>query len=149
MLQRLAALIERDKERLARIDVEEVGKPIRFARADIGGAAALTSYAASLTMQLHGEAYTNLGEKKTGLVVREPVGVVGMIVPWNFPALIFSQKVPFALAAGCPYIVKPSELTSGTALEIAKLAAEAGVPAGVLNVVTGHGDPVSALSVLG
>jgi acyl-CoA reductase-like NAD-dependent aldehyde dehydrogenase len=79
---------------------------------------------------------------QTGLVLREPVGVVGLIIPWNFPAFVFCHKVPFALAAGCTAVVKPSEFTSGTTLEMARLAAEAGVPPGVLNVVTGYGDPV-------
>jgi acyl-CoA reductase-like NAD-dependent aldehyde dehydrogenase len=72
------------------------------------------------------------------------VGVVGCIIPWNFPAFVFCHKVPFALAAGCTVVVKPSEFTSGTALEIAKLSLEAGIPAGVVNVVTGYGDPVGA-----
>jgi betaine-aldehyde dehydrogenase len=142
ILRRWADLIEANSERLARIEVDEVGKPFRMARGDLTGAAALTHYAASLAMQVHGETYGNLGPDKMGWIHREPVGVVGMIIPWNFPALIFAQKVPFALASGCVAIVKPSEFTSGTALELAKLAEAAGVPQGVLSVVTGYGDPV-------
>ncbi|WP_233858458.1 aldehyde dehydrogenase family protein [Paraburkholderia sp. HD33-4] len=138
-----ADLIEADKERLARIDAEEVGKPIRFARGDLEGVVTLTRYAASLALQIHGETFTDAGPSKMGLVLREPVGVAGLIVPWNFPALIFSQKVPFALAAGCTVVVKPSEFTSGSALELVRLAEKAGIPAGVINVVTGYGNPVA------
>jgi len=129
-------------EQLARIDAEEVGKPIRLARGDIDGAIAQFEYAAALAHESHGDTYSNLGGDYLGVVVREPVGVAGLIVPWNFPALIYAQKVPYALAAGCSVVVKPSEFTSGSALEISRLATEAGLPAGVLNVVTGYGSPV-------
>lgn len=142
ILRRWADLIAEDKERLARIEVDEVGKPIRMARGDLDGVIDLFQFAASLAMQVHGETYTNLGPDKTAWVHREPVGVVGMIIPWNFPAIIYAQKVPYALAAGCTVVVKPSEFTSGTALELTRLAREAGVPDGVISVVTGFGDPV-------
>jgi len=72
---------------------------------------------------------------------REPVGVVGAIVPWNFPLLLATWKIGPALTTGCTMVLKPSEMTSGTALKLAELAAEAGLPPGVLNVVTGYGDP--------
>ncbi len=142
VLRRWAELIEADKERLARIEVDEVGKPIRMARGDLDAVVDLFQYAAALAIQAHGEAHSNLGGGKTAWVYREPVGVVGMIIPWNFPAVIFAQKVPYALAAGCTVVVKPSEFTSGSALELARLGAEAGVPDGVLSVVTGYGNPV-------
>src|SRR6202030_3848559 len=77
-----------------------------------------------------------------GVVVREPIGVVGMITPWNFPLLIVSQKLPFALAAGCTCVIKPSELTPGTTLRLGPLLAEAGIPDGVVNILSGYGDPV-------
>ena len=99
----------------------------------------MTRFAAALTMNVHGDAFTNLGNDRLGLVTREPVGVVGMIVPWNFPLVCLFQKLPFALAAGCTTVIKPSEMTSSTAMEIASLAAEVGVPAGAINVVTGKG----------
>jgi betaine-aldehyde dehydrogenase len=76
------------------------------------------------------------------MTLRDPIGVVGMITPWNFPMLIISQKLPFALAAGCTSVIKPSELTSATTLLLADLVSAAGVPDGVVNVVTGHGEPV-------
>ncbi|CAN7789080.1 aldehyde dehydrogenase family protein [Caballeronia sp. LjRoot34] len=134
--------IAENRERLARIEVEEVGKPLKYARADIDTVCALVDYAAGLGMQSHGLAYSSIGANRTGIVLREPVGVVGVVIPWNFPAETFAKKVPFALAAGCTCVIKPSEFTSGTALELAKLAAEAGIPPGVVNVVTGYGNVV-------
>ena len=77
---------------------------------------------------MHGEVYGNLGENYNGTVVREPIGAVGMIIPWNFSTLILAQKLPFALAAGCTAVVKPSEFTSGPALEIGRMAQEVGIP---------------------
>ncbi len=142
VLRSLASLIRRDQEILARIDAEESGKPIRLARGDVATGIALTEYAAALAVTSHGQVHTNLGQDFTGLVTREPCGVVAMITPWNFPLLLLMQKLPFALAAGCTTVCKPSELTSGSTLEIAKLAAEAGLPGGVFNVVTGPGSTV-------
>jgi len=138
-LRAFADLMLAHLERLARIESEEVGKPIRYARKDIEGGAKVVHYAAGLAADLHGIAYPGLKPGQTGLVMREPAGVVGAIIPWNFPAFVFCHKVPFALAAGCTVVVKPSEFTSGTALELAKLATEAGIPPGVVNVVTGYG----------
>lgn len=137
-----AAAIRERAEQLARIDAEEVGKPIRLARGDLDVAAGHFEYAAGLAQELRGDAYANMGERYLGLVLREPVGVAGLIMPWNFPALTFGQKVPYALAAGCTVVAKPSEFTSGSSLEITRLAAEVGVPPGALNVVTGFGSPV-------
>ena len=146
LLHRVADLIDANAALLVRLDSEEGGKPIRLTQGDIAGAAMLTRYAAGLATQMHGSTYTNHGADFTGLVLREPAGVVGMITPWNFPALILCQKLPFALAAGCTVVVKPSELTTGTAIEIARLYAEAGLPDGVLNVVTGDGRAGQALA---
>ena len=142
ILLAIAGAMRTEAERLARIDAEEVGKPIKLARAEIGAAADLFEFAGSLAHTEHGDAVTNLGPNHTAMVLREPVGVAALIAPWNFPALIYSQKVPFALGAGCTMVVKPSEFTSGTAIEIARLATEAGLPPGVLNVVTGYGNTV-------
>ena len=142
VLSRWARLVAQNLEELAQIEVVEAGKTIRVARGDLSGTVELIDYAAALCLVQHGESYTNLGGELNAMVVREPIGVVGAIVPWNFPTIIFAQKVPFALAAGCSVVVKPSEFTSGTAVRLAELATQAGLPDGVLNVVTGYGDPV-------
>jgi acyl-CoA reductase-like NAD-dependent aldehyde dehydrogenase len=142
VLLRLAELMRRDAEGLARIEAEEVGKPIRLARGDVQSSIGLVEYAAALAMTMHGEVHSHLGEDFTGLVVREPCGVIGMITPWNFPLLQLVQKLPFALGAGCTAVCKPSELTSGTTVEMARLVVEAGAPQGVFNVVTGQGSVV-------
>ena len=146
VLNRVADLIDANADLLARLDAEEAGKPLRLARGDIIGAATLTRYAASLAVQMHGTTHTDHGADFTGLVLRDPAGVAGLITPWNFPALILCQKLPFALAAGCTVVVKPSELTSSSTLEIARLYARAGLPDGVLNVVTGDGRAGQALA---
>jgi acyl-CoA reductase-like NAD-dependent aldehyde dehydrogenase len=139
-----AGLIEQHDERLAVIEAEEVGKPIKYARGEVGHAIALIRYAAALAWQIKGDVFSDLGPGALGLVTREPRGVIGMIVPWNFPLVTLMQKLPFALASGNTAVIKPSEFTSGTALEAARLAAEAGIPDGVINIVTGEGATVGA-----
>jgi betaine-aldehyde dehydrogenase len=144
VLLKTADLIDRDRELLATLDALESGKPIAQARSEIEGAADLWRYAAALARGLHGESYSTLGPDRLGFVLREPIGVVSMITPWNFPLLIVSQKLPFALAAGCAAVVKPSEMTSSSTLHLAHLLDEAGLPAGICNVVTGYGPEVGA-----
>jgi betaine-aldehyde dehydrogenase len=143
-LLKAAELIRQQKEELALIETLESGKPISQARDEMDWAAGLWDYAATLCRHIHGDTYNALGASMLGLVIREPIGVVGMITPWNFPLLIVSQKLPFALAAGCTCVIKPSELTSGTTLRLGKLLAEAGIPDGVVNIVSGYGDPVGS-----
>ncbi len=142
VLLRLAALVGERREQLARVDADEVGKPLRLARGDVDATVAHIEYAAALAHELRGDTYTNLGPAYVGLVQREPAGVAGLITPWNFPVLSYGEKVAYALAAGCTIVLKPSELTSGSALEVTALAEEAGVPAGAINVVTGRGATV-------
>ncbi len=144
VLLKTADLIDRDRETLALLDTLESGKPIAQARSEIEGAADIWRYAAALARDLHGESYASLGADRLGFVLREPIGVVSIITPWNFPLLIVSQKLPFALAAGCACVVKPSEMTSASTLHLARLLAEAGLPDGVCNVVTGYGPEVGA-----
>lgn len=141
-ISRWLDLIARNTEKLARIEAEEVGKPIRFGRGETEWAIELGRYAAALAYQIPGDLVSNIGDANLGLVTREPRGVIGMITPWNFPLVTLFQKLPFALAAGCTAVIKPSELTSGTTLEIAALAKEAGIPDGVINVVSGSGRTV-------
>lgn len=144
LLLDVAGLVECHAEILALLDVLEGGKPIAQARAEIAAAADIWRYAAALARDLHGESYATLGPAKLGVVVREPIGVVSIITPWNFPFLIVSQKLPFALAAGCTTVVKPSELTSASTLHLGALLLEAGLPAGAVNVLAGTGADVGA-----
>ncbi|WP_299131892.1 aldehyde dehydrogenase family protein [uncultured Amaricoccus sp.] len=145
LLLRVADLIDRERERIARIETLEAGKPIAQARAEIEGAADLWRYAAALARTVAGDSHNSLGPDMLGLVLKEPIGVVSIICPWNFPFLIASQKLPFALAAGCAAVVKPSEMTPSTTVILGELLVEAGLPAGVVNIVLGYGQPVGAI----
>ena len=142
LLNRVADAIRRERDELAEIEVLESGKPISQARDEMDGCAGLWEYAATLARHIYGDTYNNLGKDMIGMILREPIGVVSMITPWNFPLLIISQKLPFALAAGCTAVVKPSELTPGTTLRLGKILEAAGLPKGVVNIVTGYGVPV-------
>ena len=144
ILHKLADLIEAKLDVFAALDTLEAGKPISQARGEMAGAVDIWRYAAGLARDLHGETYSTLGANKLGLVVREPIGVVSIITPWNFPFLIVSQKLPFALAAGCTAVVKPSEMTSGSTLLLGQLLAEAGIPEGVVNILSGYGPQIGA-----
>lgn len=144
ILLRAADLIERRGDELALLDTIESGKPITQARGEVTGALDIWRYAAALARDLHGESYNTLGEGTLGVVLREPIGVVSIITPWNFPFLIVSQKLPFALAAGCTCVVKPSEMTSASTLVLGELLMEAGIPAGVVNVIVGTGAQAGA-----
>lgn len=145
ILLKAAELIASRTDELAYLDAIEAGKPISQVRGEIGGAVDIWRYAAALARDLHGESYNTLGDGTLGVVLREAIGVVSMITPWNFPFLIVSQKLPFALAAGCSCVVKPSELTSGSTLVLGEILIEAGVPAGVVNIITGTGAEAGAL----
>ncbi|MFZ5708660.1 MAG: aldehyde dehydrogenase family protein [Pseudomonadota bacterium] len=144
LLLRMADLIDRDRARIALLETLESGKPVSQAMGETEGAADLWRYAAALARTLHGDSHNSLGSDMLGLVLKEPVGVVALITPWNFPFLILSQKLPFALAAGCTCVVKPSELTPSTTALMGELLIEAGLPAGAVNIVLGHGQPVGA-----
>lgn len=139
VLLRTAELIRQHSEALALCETLETGKPISQSRGEVLGAADIWEYAAGQARALHGDAFNNLGDSLLGLVTREPVGVVGLITPWNFPFFILAERLPFILASGCTVVAKPSELTSGTTLMLAELMQEAGLPQGVLNVLTGSG----------
>ena len=142
VLTAAAGLMREEADQLARIEADETGKPLTLADGDVAASIELFEYAAALAATAHGEAHTELGSDCTALVVREPAGVVAMITPWNFPLLQIAQKLPFALASGCTAVIKPSEFTSGTTLELARIVTTAGVPAGAVNVVTGEGAAV-------
>jgi acyl-CoA reductase-like NAD-dependent aldehyde dehydrogenase len=144
ILLKAADMISARADELAHLDAIEAGKPITQVRGEIAGAVDIWRYAAALARDLHGESYNTLGDGAMGVVLREAIGVVSIITPWNFPFLIVSQKLPFALAAGCTAVVKPSELSSGSTLVLGEILLEAGVPAGVVNILVGTGADVGA-----
>ncbi|MBX5437743.1 MAG: aldehyde dehydrogenase family protein [Alicyclobacillaceae bacterium] len=141
LLLRLADLMERDADRLTRLETLNNGKPLREAELDVADAVRCFRYYAGVCMQPHGQVLTVPGPTET-YTVREPVGVCGQIIPWNFPLLMAAWKLAPALAAGNTCVLKPSELTPVTALRLAQLMDEAGFPAGVVNIVLGPGDTV-------
>lgn len=144
-LLKIADLIEKNVEPMALLETLESGKPISQSRGEVEGSADLWRYAASLARTLHGDSHNTLGSDMLGVILKEPIGVVSVITPWNFPFWILSQKLPFALAAGCTCVVKPSEMTPSTTVMLGDLLAEAGLPEGVVNIVLGYGQPVGAL----
>lgn len=138
-LRKVAELIEENLEALAQIESLEGGKPIAQARGEMKSTAEIWYYAATLAQHSYGDSHNALGDDYLGVILKEPIGVVGMITPWNFPLLIISQKLPFALAVGCTAVVKPSNLTSGTTLMLGQYIQKAGIPNGVVNILTGGG----------
>jgi acyl-CoA reductase-like NAD-dependent aldehyde dehydrogenase len=137
MLRRLAQLVEENGEELARIESDNVGKPIAGARAEVGMVAEVFYFYAGAVDKHHGETIPVAGG--VDMTFREPLGVVGLIVPWNFPLNIASWKLGPALACGNTVVLKPAELTPLSALRLAELALEAEIPEGVVNVLVGKG----------
>jgi betaine-aldehyde dehydrogenase len=137
MLRRLASLVEEHGEELALLETRNVGKPISDSRGEMGMVAEVFNFYAGAVDKHYGETIPVAGG--VDLTFREPLGVVGLIVPWNFPLNIASWKLGPALACGNTVVLKPAELTPLTALRLAELALEAGIPEGVVNVVVGPG----------
>jgi len=146
VLRGVAAQIEAEADSLALRETLESGKPISQAREEMSGAAGIWYYAATLAQHAYGDAHNGLGPEHVAMVVREPIGVVGIITPWNFPLLIASQKIPFALAAGCSVVIKASDFTPATTTRLVQLLHECGLPDGVANIVHGAGDVGSYLA---
>lgn len=144
LLRRVAALLERDLETLARIETLNTGKTLTESRADMAQIAAVFHYYAALIATQTGDV-NPVEASALSLTLLEPVGVVAQITPWNYPLLQASWKMAPALAAGCTLVAKPSELTPLTTLKIAALLQEAGLPEGVVNVVLGTGAEVGAV----
>ncbi|MGO8072603.1 aldehyde dehydrogenase family protein [Rhizobium leguminosarum] len=141
-LRAIADGIRARQAEIARLEVLDNGKPFPEADWDVADAAGCFDFYAGLAEQLDNnpeEAIALPNARFTSKAVREPIGVAGAIIPWNYPLLMAAWKVAPALAAGCTVVLKPAELTSLTALELAAVADEAGLPAGVLNIVTGAG----------
>ena len=140
MLRGLGALVEEQAEELALLETRNVGKPISDSRGEVGMVAEVFHFYAGAVDKHHGETIPVAGG--VDMTFREPLGVVGLIVPWNFPIAISSWKLGPALAGGNTVVLKPAELTPLTALRLAELALEAGIPDGVVNVVAGPGSVV-------
>ncbi|HEY3539842.1 MAG TPA: aldehyde dehydrogenase family protein [Trinickia sp.] len=147
ILRKIAAGIRERLDELAQIEVRDNGKPLPEALWDLGDAAGCFEFYAGLaeTLDANAEKPVALADGRFSSIARkEPIGVAGAIIPWNFPMLMAAWKVAPALAAGCTMVLKPSELTPLTALELAGIASKAGLPRGVLNVVTGLGQDAGA-----
>jgi betaine-aldehyde dehydrogenase len=142
LLRRLATLVEEHAEELARIESGNVGKPIAGARGEVGMVAQVFHYYAGAVDKPSGQTIPVAGGE--AFTFREPLGVVGLIVPWNFPLNIASWKLGPALACGNTVVLKPAELTPLSALRLAELVLDAGIPEGVVNVVVGKGSVVGA-----
>jgi betaine-aldehyde dehydrogenase len=140
LLRRFASAVEADAEKLAQLEARNVGKPISDARGEVGMVVDVFNYYAGAPERLLGNTIPVAGG--VDMTFREPLGVVALIVPWNFPIAITSWKLGPALAAGNTVVLKPAGLTPLTALELERLALEAGIPQGVLNVVVGAGRTV-------
>jgi acyl-CoA reductase-like NAD-dependent aldehyde dehydrogenase len=136
-LYALADALSGAQEELARLEARNAGKPIGDARGEMGMVVATFRYYAGAVERPHGDTIPVAGGQ--AFTVREPLGVVGLIVPWNFPLVIAAWKLGPALAAGNTVVLKPAELTPLTALRFAEIATEAGIPDGVVNVVVGPG----------
>ncbi|MBI2777350.1 MAG: aldehyde dehydrogenase [Chloroflexi bacterium] len=142
-LAKFAAIIKDRSEELAQLECRNTGKPITSARGEVIGASLVFDYYAGAANKVFGQTIP-VSKPGLDLTLREPIGVVGLIVPWNFPLLMASWKLGPALAAGNTCILKPASLSPMTALRIGELALEAGFPPGVINVVTGPGGSAGA-----
>jgi len=137
VLHRWVALIEENREDIARLMTLEGGKPLAEARGEVGYAASFLTWFAEEARRVDGAILQPVNASQRYVVTKQPVGVCAAITPWNFPAAMITRKVAPALASGCAIIVKPAEQTPLTALALAKLGEEAGLPAGALQVLTG------------
>jgi succinate-semialdehyde dehydrogenase/glutarate-semialdehyde dehydrogenase len=144
ILARWQALVLAHQEDLARIMTLEQGKPLAEARGETAYAASYLRWFAEEARRVYGETIPAPWSGRRILVQREPVGPVGIITPWNFPSAMIARKAAPALAVGCPALVKPASQTPYSALAIADLALEAGVPAGILQVITGSSRAIGA-----
>ena len=129
-------LLMANADDLARLMTAEQGKPLAEAKGEVSYGASFVEWFAEEAKRVNGETLPTYDNNKRILVIRQPIGVCAAITPWNFPLAMITRKVAPALAAGCPVVIKPAELTPLTALAAAELAVRAGIPAGVINVIT-------------
>jgi betaine-aldehyde dehydrogenase len=146
ILFKVAEGIRARAQELAETDARNMGKPIVEAEFDVADAAHCFEYYGGLATKIHGETL-NVPDNALSIVVREPVGVVGQIIPWNYPLLMAAWKLGPALAAGCTSVLKPAEQTPLSALVLAEILAAAGLPDGVVNIITGDGPTAGAALV--
>ena len=147
IMREAARLMHERKEHLARVMTLEQGKPLAESRGEIVYAASFIEWFAEEARRVYGQTVPASFPDKRILVIKRPVGVTAAITPWNFPAAMITRKLGPALAAGCTMVIKPSELTPLSALEMAKVFEEAGLPAGVLSIVAGL-DPAAITSAI-
>ncbi|MGA1056372.1 MAG: NAD-dependent succinate-semialdehyde dehydrogenase [Phycisphaerales bacterium] len=141
-LRQLAGLLRRDRERLARTMTAEQGKPIAEARGEVEYSASFFDVAADLAPHAGGEIVPAVDPARRILALPEPLGVAAIVTPWNFPLAMIARKMAPALAAGCSVVIKPDERTPLSAIELARLAEEAELPTGTVNLVTGEPAPI-------
>jgi succinate-semialdehyde dehydrogenase/glutarate-semialdehyde dehydrogenase len=140
ILMRWFALINQHADDLARIMTAEQGKPLAEAKGEVAYGGSFIEWFAEEAKRVYGETVPTTDSNKRYLVIKQSMGVCAAITPWNFPIAMITRKVAPALAAGCPVVIKPAEQTPLSALAVAELAQRAGMPAGVLNVITADGD---------
>jgi len=145
ILQRYYALIMEHLDPLARLLTEEQGKPLAEARGEIAYAASFVEWFAEEAKRVYGDVIPSPMAGKRLVVIKQPIGVVAAITPWNFPAAMITRKIAPALAAGCTVVVKPAQQTPFTALALGVLGQAAGLPDGVLNIITGQARAIGAV----
>ncbi|MCM0614188.1 NAD-dependent succinate-semialdehyde dehydrogenase [Marinobacter sediminum] len=136
ILRKWFNLLMENQEDLARLMTAEQGKPLAESRGEVGYGASFIEWFAEEAKRAYGDVIPGHGKDKRIVVIKQPIGVVAAITPWNFPIAMITRKVAPALAAGCPVVIKPAEDTPLSALAITALAEQAGIPAGLINVVT-------------
>ena len=139
ILMKWFALLHQHADDLARIMTAEQGKPLAEAKGEVGYGASFLEWFAEEAKRVYGETIPTTDGNKRYLVIKQAMGVCAAITPWNFPIAMITRKVAPALAAGCPVVIKPAEQTPLSALAVAELAQRAGMPAGVLNIITADG----------
>ncbi len=140
ILRKWFDLLMANREDLARIMTAEQGKPFPEAKGEVSYGASFVEWFAEEAKRVNGETLPTWDNNRRLMVIKQPIGVCAAITPWNFPLAMITRKVAPALAAGCPVIIKPAELTPLTALAAAELAVRAGIPAGVINIITADAD---------
>ena len=136
ILKKFYDLVIKKKNQLSKIITLESGKPLKESKVEVEYGASFIEWSAEQALRTSGEIFESPENKKM-FIIKQPIGVVAAITPWNFPLAMVTRKVAAAVASGCSIILKPSELTPITALELGKLSIEAGFPPGVFNIING------------